>query len=328
MKVVLLVVVGALIGLNYVLDINQDLLVLERLNKVEFGSRLDDDFHRNLASMKNKSTLIPSSSKNLRGLNLGEGWVLKGFNELGKEKQALNIKVKLKKISDFIVQVEEDPDLLFYVDNLPRVPLKELTLVNLSTKELIFLNKETKQEIKKVQNVKLSNSSRVKKVKAPIKKGIRLNDAEVYLYQVINSKFSRVPLRGDSVSGKLTVRSGSIDEIDISMVNNLGVERSLSFSYVEIRDGGMFSFDDNGKECHGIITNDGKKGYRIRITTGSFAGSLLSFQTEDLLRRSADGTPILPEESNIDLASKARLNFKKRALETENTLQDDFSVRL
>ena len=44
----------------------------------------------------------------------------------------------------------------------------------------------------------------------------------------------------------------------------------------------MFSFDDNGKECHGIITNDGEKGYRIRITTGSFRVPSW-FSNEDLL---------------------------------------------
>ena len=65
-KVVMLAVVGALIGFNYVLDINQELLVSERLNQIEFGSRLDDDFHRNLASMKSKNLFIPSSSKTFK----------------------------------------------------------------------------------------------------------------------------------------------------------------------------------------------------------------------------------------------------------------------
>ena len=111
---------------------------------------------------------------------------------------------------------------MFYADKLPKGALKELTLINLRTKELIFLDKEKKQKTKQVQEVKLSKSSRLKPKKVAKKKGIRLNDAEVFLYQVINSKFSKVPLRGDSVSGKLTVRSGSIDEVDISMVNNLG----------------------------------------------------------------------------------------------------------
>ena len=96
MKVVLLAVVGALIGLNYVLDINQELLVSERLNLIEHGSRLDDDFHRDLASMKRKNLFIPSSSKNLQGINFGGGWILRGFNELGKEKHVLNIKVEKK----------------------------------------------------------------------------------------------------------------------------------------------------------------------------------------------------------------------------------------
>ena len=64
---------------NYVLDINQELLVSERLNQIEFGSRLDDDFHRNLASMKSKNLFIPSSSKNLQGINLNGAWVLKAL---------------------------------------------------------------------------------------------------------------------------------------------------------------------------------------------------------------------------------------------------------
>ena len=134
------------------------------------------------------------------------------------------------------------------------------------------------------------------------------------VYQAMVPGFSKAILRGDSVDGMITLRSGSLEEFDISLVNNNGDEKVLSFSYAEILDGGMFSYDDGEKEAHGIITNDGKDGFRVRFSTGELAGAILSFGKESQKDK-------LPENKDIYLNSKARLEFKKRALKNQQALK-------
>ena len=138
-------------------------------------------------------------------------------------------------------------------------------------------------------------------------KGLRNTSGEFDLYQAIIPKFSKSPLRGDFVSGRISVIDGSVEEFDVSLINIRGEEKSLSFNYSEIRDGGIFSYDDDGVEAFGILTNDGEKGVRVRFSTGSMAGATVSF-SNDLV----EGKRSLPKERIINLKEKAREQTLKR----------------
>ena len=92
------------------------------------------------------------------------------------------------------------------------------------------------------------------------------------------------------------------------MTNQNGDTKELSFNYSEIKDGGVFSFDDNGSEAFGILTNDGDNGLRVRFSTGRFAGAIVSFG-----EGSSSRLPRLPKEEVIKLNEQARSDFKRRA---------------
>ena len=126
-------------------------------------------------------------------------------------------------------------------------------------------------------------------------------------YQAIIPKFSKSPLRGDLVSGRISVIDGSVEEFDVSLINVKGEEKNLSFNYSEIRDGGIFSYDDDGVEAFGILTNDGENGVRVRFSTGSMAGATVSFSNNIV-----EGKRSLPKDRIINLKEKARADFKER----------------
>ena len=118
-------------------------------------------------------------------------------------------------------------------------------------------------------------------VKKEVKKGVRMFEGELEIYQAIIPKFSRAPLRGSMVSGAISVNAGSLESLDIEVTNQNGDVKELSFNYSEIKDGGVFSFDDNGSEAFGILTNDGDNGLRVRFSTGRLAGGGREFLEKD-----------------------------------------------
>ena len=312
----LLRVVGVvLVGVNYIFDINQELLVESRLENTKSRLRLDDEFDRNLASLKGLS--IPDSALELPNVIFSKPWVITKLEQYNGAVFSFNLKVSLKKLSPFLLRVESDNDLVFFAEKKIDNQSGVIILKNLKTSETITLVEEKKQfkkkEEKVIQKVSLKSSARANKV-SKAKKGIRLHDGDMRIYQAMVPGFSSAILRGDSVDGTITLRSGSLEEFDVSLINNNGDEKVLSFSYAEILDGGMFSYNDGEKDAHGIITNDGKKGFRVRFSTGELAGAILSFGKE--------GEEVsFPDKKDIYLNSKARVEFKKRALENQKSLK-------
>ncbi|WP_127715580.1 hypothetical protein [Halobacteriovorax sp. HLS] len=95
-------------------------------------------------------------------------------------------------------------------------------------------------------------------------------------------------LRGEVVSGNIVVDTNLIEELNVVVGIGKNYEQPLSFlGGAEIKAGGQFSAETNHGEVTGIITNNGKDGFRIRFATGPLQGAMLNFVSEAKLDQMA-----------------------------------------
>jgi len=310
----LCVTVGAVfLGVNYLLNVNQELLVRSKIERSKESLNFSDDFIRELASLKESTSLVPESAAVLPNLIINKALITKKLIQVDGEEFDLELKVKLKRVNDRLVQIVGDNknELMFFSEKKfnPSFPIE---LVNLKTREKLIVSLALPKIIAKNnihQSVSMKSFSRSKN---EVKKGVRFFEGDLDIYQAIIPRFSKGPLRGSLVSGAISVNAGSLESFDIEVRNLRGEVKELSFNYSEIKDGGVFSFEDQGAESFGILSNDGEKGIRVRFSTGRFAGAIISFG-----EMSNSGSPNLPEEEVIKLNEQARSDFKKRALSNE-----------
>lgn len=118
-------------------------------------------------------------------------------------------------------------------------------------------------------------------------------------------------LKGEVVSGNVVVDTTMIEEFDVVVGVGKNYEQALSFlGGAEIKAGGQFSAETNSGEVTGIITNNGKDGYRIRFATGPLQGAMLNFVTPE------------KHELMIEAAEEARL----LTIETQELSSDQIEV--
>ena len=243
MRLLLCVVVSAVfLGLNHLFNLNEEQIVLSKIKSSRENLSFSDDFIRELASLKSTDSLLPESALTLPDFIINQPLLTKNIIQADGEVFNLELNIKLKRISDSLVQVSGDKndELIFFVEKRvhPSFPIE---LINLRTKEklVVQLNLPQPPLKKKVeQEVSLASSA----VKKEIKKGVRLFEGELEIYQAIIPKFSRAPLRGSMVSGAISVNAGSLESLDIQVTNQNGDTKELSFNYSEIKDGGVFLF--------------------------------------------------------------------------------------
>lgn len=113
------------------------------------------------------------------------------------------------------------------------------------------------------------------------KKGIRINDMDLFLESALNPLQSRNVLNITQVNGNLSVFDGSIQDFSASLNTGSSKEMNLDFSFAEIKDGGQFEAELGGQVATGIITNNGESSYKIRFATGPLQGAILTFVTQE-----------------------------------------------
>ena len=313
MRLLLCVVVSAVfLGLNYLLNVNEELLVRSKIENSRDHLNFSEEFIRDLASLKSAEFTLPESALEFPGFILGKPLVAQKLIQTDGEGFSLNLKLKLRRLSGSLVQVVNDKsdDLIFFLEKKVNATFP-IELVNLKTREKLLVKLDLPKlppKEKLVQKVSIKSSGGDKEMR----KGVRRFEGELDVYQAIVPRFSKSPLRGSMVSGAISVSDGSLESLDIEVTNEKGEVKDLSFNYSEIKDGGVFSFEDNGSEAFGILTNDGDRGLRVRFSTGSFAGAIVSFGSG-----SGNKALRLPREEVIKLNEQARSDFKKRALSNE-----------
>ncbi|MCO4794038.1 MAG: hypothetical protein KC493_10010 [Bacteriovoracaceae bacterium] len=113
------------------------------------------------------------------------------------------------------------------------------------------------------------------------KQGVAISqDFDLVLERALDPNTSKEVLRGESsISGSASLLGGNIENLSIVLHKGTDKEKSLEIGFAQINDGGQFNFDENGEVVSGILTNNGREGFRIRIATGQFAGAMLNFVT-------------------------------------------------
>lgn len=116
-------------------------------------------------------------------------------------------------------------------------------------------------------------------------KGIVSNESatDFILESALDVTRSKDIAKGSSVSGRLSMIDGAIQEFSATLFQGTDKELRVEFSYAEIEDGGVFVTEMNGEKVNGIVTNNGQNAYRIRFATGPAAGAMLNFTTEEAL---------------------------------------------
>lgn len=306
------VVVVVLIGVNYIANINQELIVRSRLEISRSKNQFSESFIRQVASIDRLKRKTPSGALNIPNSILQKKFKAHSLIQKDGVKYELNLNVTLNKVSDKLVEISGDKNLTFFMKEsfTGEMPF---SLVSLNTGETIVLKSLPNIAKKNLEKTVVSQAVSLKSSgQKRSRKGLRATNGEFELYQAIVPRFSKSPLRGRMVSGRISVIDGSVEEFDVYLSNTSGDEKTLSFNYSEIRDGGIFSYDDQGREAFGILTNDGEKGVRVRFSTGSMAGAIVSFSNDIENKRNQ-----LPQERVINLREKARSDFKQRALSNQ-----------
>lgn len=119
------------------------------------------------------------------------------------------------------------------------------------------------------------------------KQGVQIGqDFDLVLERALDPNSSKEVQRGDSIlSGSVSLLGGNIENLSVTLFRGTDKEKSLEIGFAQVNDGGQFNFDENGEVVSGILTNNGRDGFRIRIATGSFAGAMLNFVTVEELNK-------------------------------------------
>ena len=133
-------------------------------------------------------------------------------------------------------------------------------------------------------------------------------------------------LRGQNlVSGNIVVSSGRIEEFNVVVGIGKNYEQPLNFiNSPEIKAGGQFSGETNNGEVTGIITNNGKDGFRIRFATGPLQGAMLNFVTTekmDELNRIEEEAAYAKEEMRDLTADKIEVVEEQKDAEFSRSAQ-------
>ena len=174
----------------------------------------------------------------------------------------------------------------------------------------------TEKEVSIIKE-KVLGSSEVENEKS---NGVIIEDVQdLVLERVLHPTKDPNILRGEVVSGNVVVDTTMIEEFDVVIGVGKNYEQPLSFlGGAEIKAGGQFSAETNSGEVTGIITNNGKDGFRIRFATGPLQGAMLNFVTEEKFEEMAEAE----EESKIIALEAQELSSDQiEVVENQNDAQ-------
>ena len=266
----------------------EDNIVVKSYQEEEVSNRIVASAERELPSAQ----YIAYNSFNRTAIN-GDWKITKIYNTNQSivfdqnriEDKDLTIDVEFEMIATSLIRIDGDKGLDF-----------EISFVHESgTRIALFRSMDEGYEVieakrykKKVIKALATSKKRVKKKKVSPKKivkskgGVKLDrDVDLILERALDPKHNKNVVMGNAISGTLSLLGGNIENLDVTIHKGTDKEVSQNVPFIQINNGGQFSFEGENGMVSGIITNNGKDGYRIRFATGVFAGAMLNFVTED-----------------------------------------------
>ncbi len=274
--------------------------VTETTSSVIYGNksrRLDDNSNRDVASGNTeKLSIIYFPVDELNKSIIRGNWNIFNYISVDDIEEKMDVKVKMRLIGNSTVIIDEDQDQIFRISFMPTNNMIALVKkmeegFEIIEAEKIIEKKVIKKKLNKIKKVKTVT----KESKGPnTKKGIRLYDADLVLENVLFPKKSREILRGDSIRGSLSLLDGEIQSLEVEVNYEDGESDYLEIPFADINDGGQFQVETDEGIVSGIITNNGKKSYRVRVATGKMKGAILNFVIEGYEEEVA----VIPTEAN------------------------------
>ncbi|TNF30628.1 MAG: hypothetical protein EP319_04540 [Deltaproteobacteria bacterium] len=276
-------------------------------NEIKVSRRLDDQpFKRIVASAERElpaAQYLPLNDSNKLRVD-GKWEIIKIHNTTKEvlfditrvEDKQMKIIVELQMIGTSLVRIDGDKGLEFDISLLHESG-KTIALFRSidGTYEVIearrFVEKKTVlAQSDKSAEKKLMEESGFEDNRAQLapqqmisqKQGVQIDqDFELVLERALDPNASKEVLRGsDALTGSASLSGGNIENLKVVLFRGTDKEKSLEIGFAQVNDGGQFNFEDGGEVVSGILTNNGREGFRIRIATGSFAGAMLNFVTE------------------------------------------------
>jgi hypothetical protein len=211
------------------------------------------------------------------------------YDQNRRKDKGLVIEVTLEMIATSLVRIDGDKGLDFDISLLHESGTRIALFRSMGKGyEIIEAKKYTRRA--KVQNNELANDrKKAKKKKVSPKKvvkskgGVNLDrDVDLILERALDPKKNKDVLMGENISGSVSLLGGNIENLEITIHRGTDKEVSQSVPFIQVNTGGQFSFEaEDGQIVSGILTNNGKDGYRVRFATGVFAGAMLNFVTQE-----------------------------------------------
>jgi hypothetical protein len=305
------------IGIKAVQDANFNSNDFMDETKVEVVQRLDD-VARQVASTGAARPAVQYLPKNKLNSSIIDGeWEVRRIQnennevvfEANNSEEYVPMEFSLIGTSLVRVGVEEEMDFrVSYLDESGRtIAIFRQFGKGYEILEAVKVRKEA--EVKAIKEAVANTENEEEKVNTT---GVVIEDVQdLVLERALHPTKDPNILKGEIVSGNVVIDTTMIEEFDVVVGVGKNYEQPLSFlGAAEIKAGGQFSAETNSGEVTGIITNNGKDGYRIRFATGPLQGAMLNFVTEEKY------------EEMIEAEEEAKL----AALETQDLSSDQIEV--
>ncbi|MFG1500333.1 hypothetical protein ABMA70_09005 [Halobacteriovorax sp. XZX-3] len=106
---------------------------------------------------------------------------------------------------------------------------------------------------------------------------------EFIIERVVLPQLNNELIRGeDKIEGSVTVGPNGVQGLYFNVFDK---DINEVLGDIKLKDGSAFEVELQGQLSHGVFARNGENGYRLRFTTGPYAGGLINFVTYDELER-------------------------------------------
>ncbi|EPZ50444.1 hypothetical protein M902_1564 [Bacteriovorax sp. BAL6_X] len=139
---------------------------------------------------------------------------------------------------------------------------------------------------------------------------------ELVIERVVLPQLNNKLIRGeDKIEGSVTVGPNGIQGLYFNVFDK---DINEVLGDIKLKDGSSFEVELQGQLSHGVFARNGENGYRLRFTTGPYAGGLINYVTYDELER------VNAEFENMERA-KEESRFE-RSLTEEGSFENDINL--
>ena len=282
--------IGSLVVIAGVVnDLQYNSTAFMRDNEIKLERRFDDSMQRFVASAERelpKAQYLPVNEENKTTVN-GVWEITRIINEQKEvvhsvENGDLAVKMKFELVATSYVRINNDFELEFDISFLHESRTRIALFRSFGAGyEIIEARKVSLAEIENVEKI-ITEEKSTEKIKEKVAEAkVVIDSMELVLERALHPKKDNNILKGELVDGSLSVTEGMIETFNATIGIGKEYRTTVNFNAVAINAGGQFKVELEEGEVTGIITRNGKEGYRVRFVTGSLAGAMLNFVTED-----------------------------------------------